>query len=200
MVQTTERPRIFQIGFNKCGTRTLHAFFVRNRISAVHWDEGRLAARMFTNLQFGRRCMDGYDQTAFSDMQLVDNVIVLFGHKLFRELDAQYPKSFFILNTRDLDKWMTSWLSHVSANPNRGSLRARMAKALGISDQELIELRRTEWELHHAAVRQYFGERERFLEFHIERDHPTKLSAFLAPVFPTDPVHYHWAGRTEIAT
>ena len=136
MVPTTERPRIFQIGFNKCGTRTLHAFFVQNGISAVHWDKGRLAARMFANLHFGRRCMEGYEETAFSDMVLVNNNgVMLFGYKLFRELDAQYPKSFFILNTRDFDKWMTSWLSHVSTNPNRGLLRTRMAQALGISEQ-----------------------------------------------------------------
>ena len=46
--------KIFQIGFNKCGTKTLHHYFSRNGIRSVHWDEGRLAQRMFANLASGK--------------------------------------------------------------------------------------------------------------------------------------------------
>ncbi len=43
-------PRVFIIGFNKCGTRTLHYYFESNGYRAVHWDKGKLARTVFQNL------------------------------------------------------------------------------------------------------------------------------------------------------
>jgi hypothetical protein len=42
--------KIFQIGFNKCGTSTIHHYLRANGVRSVHWDDGRLAQRMFANL------------------------------------------------------------------------------------------------------------------------------------------------------
>ena len=35
--------KIFQIGFNKCGTTSIHRMLVANGINSVHWDKGRLS-------------------------------------------------------------------------------------------------------------------------------------------------------------
>ena len=64
------RPRFFQIGFRRCGTTALAAFFNRCGIPCVHHDKGRLARRMRDNLAAGRAPLDGYDRryAAFTNM------------------------------------------------------------------------------------------------------------------------------------
>ena len=37
-------PRLFQIGFNRCGTKSLARFFEANGLCAAHWERGTLAA------------------------------------------------------------------------------------------------------------------------------------------------------------
>jgi len=35
--------KIFQIGFNKCGTTSIHQFLLNNGIRSVHWEGGKIA-------------------------------------------------------------------------------------------------------------------------------------------------------------
>ena len=56
------RPKVFQIGFNKCGTTSLHQFFQRSGLRSVHWDGGYLAPRMEDNIRAGRRAIAGYEE------------------------------------------------------------------------------------------------------------------------------------------
>ena len=106
--------KIFQIGFNKCGTKTLHHYFSRNGIKSVHWDEGRLAQRMFTNLATGKKLVAGYEQfDVFTDMEFLSKSgIYLEAYKLFPHLTSQYPEALFILNTRNREAWIRSRLEH----------------------------------------------------------------------------------------
>ena len=106
--------KIFQIGFNKCGTRTIHQYFCDNGIRSVHWDEGRLAQRMFKNLSDGESLLAGYEEyDVFTDMEfLSESGVFLEGYKLFPFLAAQYPDAVFILNTRDRESWIRSRVSH----------------------------------------------------------------------------------------
>ena len=106
--------KIFQIGFNRCGTRTLHHYFSRNGLRAVHWDEGRLARRMFANLASGNNLLEGYEQfDVFTDMEYLDDFgTYLEAYKLFPQLAAQYPNAIFILNTRNREAWIRSRLTH----------------------------------------------------------------------------------------
>ena len=53
--------KIFQIGFNRCGTKTIHDYLCANGLQGVHWDKGRLAKRIFTNRQLGRDLISGYE-------------------------------------------------------------------------------------------------------------------------------------------
>ena len=41
--------KIFQIGFNKCATVSLHKFFESNGLKSIHWDKGRLAKTIYKN-------------------------------------------------------------------------------------------------------------------------------------------------------
>ena len=60
----------FQVGFQRCGTTAIAAFFERCGIPAVHCDEGRLAKRMRVNIEAGTRPLAGYDERyrAFTSM------------------------------------------------------------------------------------------------------------------------------------
>ncbi|HEY8698306.1 MAG TPA: sulfotransferase [Rhizomicrobium sp.] len=109
--------RIFQIGFNRCGTRTLSRFFRDNGLQTVHWDEGRLARRLFYNLEEGRPLIDGYaDRDVFTDMEMLTSKVYLEGYKLFPILARENPDATFILNTRDRERWIQSRLAHGAGN------------------------------------------------------------------------------------
>ena len=37
--------KIFQIGFNRCGTGSLYNFFKENGFISIHWDSGEIAKK-----------------------------------------------------------------------------------------------------------------------------------------------------------
>ena len=170
--------RVFQIGFNKCGTRTVHRFLELNGFRAVHWDRGRLARRMYRNLTNGETLINGYDHfQTFSDMEHVTAGFAFEGYKLFPQLAQQFPDALFLLNTRDREDWLASRLSH------RDGAYAQQWKAfIGVSDDaSVIDYWRSDWERHHERVTTFFAKRSvRFLTFDISRDSP----ALIARHFP----------------
>ena len=108
------KPYIFIIGFNKCGTRSFHEFFLKNGFKSIHWDEGNLATSIVNNCQKNIKVLNGYDKKyqVFSDMIYLDHQILIEGNVFFREMDHDYPNSYFIYNTRDIDNWIDSRLAH----------------------------------------------------------------------------------------
>jgi Sulfotransferase domain len=173
--QTMQLPmKIFQIGFNKCGTTTIHHYLRANGVRSVHWDKGKLARRMFANLANGHRLLDGYTEyDAFTDMEYLDGFgTYLEGYKLFPYLAAQYPDAVFILNTRDREAWIRSRLVQKRGYAARQRVHFNVA-----SNQELAEVWRTEWQRHHRRVTEFFaGHTYRFLVCNIETDLPHLLN------------------------
>ncbi len=100
--------KVFCIGFNKTGTNTLTRIFKQLGLKALHKGCGwnRIAyphSRCFHTKWWGdgdREILDQY--TAFSDGE---------NHAL-EVLDSLYPNSKFILNNRNLRKWLLSRLKH----------------------------------------------------------------------------------------
>jgi hypothetical protein len=114
--------KVFQIGFNRCGTRTIHSYFDANRIRSVHWDAGRLARRIFTNLANGDDLLDGYSYfDVFTDMEWLDDAHHCEAYKLFPYFAAQYPDAVFILNTRDREAGSGAVSAIVMGNPPRAT-------------------------------------------------------------------------------
>jgi hypothetical protein len=187
---------VFQIGFNKCGTRAIHRFFELNGFPAVHWDRGNLARVMFRNLTNGESLIKGYGQfDAFSDMEFVTREFAFEGYKLFPRLADEFPDALFVLNTRDREDWVRSRLDH------RDGGYARAWKAvLGVSDDtSLADLWRADWDRHHERVQAFFANAGlRFLKFDIARDSPS----LFAPHFPDrelDLSAYRVRGKTPAA-
>jgi hypothetical protein len=109
-------PYIFVIGFNKTGTTSIHNLFKDNGIPSIHWDQGRLAKMSLINVLKGDRVFCGYDDEfkVFSDIFFRTDKFIWEGNLLFRQMDNDYPGSFFIYNTRNIDDWIKSRIKHSS--------------------------------------------------------------------------------------
>jgi hypothetical protein len=78
--------KYFVIGFNKTATTTFHNLFLKNNLTSQHasqWNTDKYAC--------------------FSDNGDLNN---------YKELDLKYENSIFILNVRELDKWLISRFKH----------------------------------------------------------------------------------------
>jgi hypothetical protein len=175
-------PFIFIIGFNKTATTSLHAFFAGNGFPSVHWDRGRLARRMVENCLDDRPILDGYDREfrVFSDMQAQSSRIRIEANQFFRVLDRDYPGSFFIFNTRDLGKWLSSRSANFITPHGATNLELEMRRLNATDPQEALQLwvrERTEFE---AEVRRYFRHNPKFLAIDIsDPDLPHRISRLI---------------------
>ncbi len=87
------RKKIFAIGFNKCGTTSLHSLFLSLGLSSYHGQAWKTCENM--------SILHSYD--CFSDGIPKD----------LAKLDTVFPGSKFILQLRDLKSWVFSRLAHI---------------------------------------------------------------------------------------
>jgi hypothetical protein len=168
--------KVFQIGFNKCGTRTVHRFLQLNGFHAVHWDRGHLARSIYRNLTNRDSLISGYEQfDAFSDMEHVTTEFAFEAYKLFPLLAEEFPDALFLLNTRDREDWIRSRLEH-----RDGAYATKWKAVLGIEDDaRLADFWRADWDRHHEHVTTFFTQRSlRFLKFDIANDSPESIARF----------------------
>lgn len=176
------RPRIFLIGFNRCGTTSFHQFFLANQISSVHWYGNELARCLQRNVRCpGLAPLFRIDRwTAFADLIALPGTPwqarspyqgpLIEANRFFPQLHRSYPRSLFILNTRDPDAWLASRFRHDQGRFAEAYRRA-LAPERFLSDAELREHWLRQWRAHHLSVRDFFRVRPkaRFLEFHLDR-------------------------------
>ena len=81
--------KYFVIGFNKTATSTFHNLFKKNNLKSQH------KKSQFWNTS-------KYD--CFSDIRSGDDI--------WKKLDKKYKNAIFILNVRELDKWLISRFKH----------------------------------------------------------------------------------------
>jgi Sulfotransferase domain len=189
--------KVFQIGFNKCGTRTIHQFFRAQGFRGVHWDEGHLAQALFRNLSNGYDLLRGYEEfDVFTDMECVTREYALEGFKLFPFLARDYPDALYILNTRDREDWIKSRFHH-----GNGHYLKKWKRILDIEDDAaLADVWRVDWDRHHARAQEFFaGKPYRFVKFDIAKDSPERI-ANLIPEHRLDITRYYQVGRTKSKT
>ncbi|MBW3560800.1 MAG: hypothetical protein KY449_13775 [Proteobacteria bacterium] len=188
--------KIFQIGFNKCGTRSLNHFFEKNGLLAVHWQGGRLALQIQSNVDEGRPALEGLpDAVFYSDLEGPKHHPKLIeAFKLFDRIYEAEPWAYFILNTRNIDKWIASRMNH-----NLGGYAQRHLRLLGLSSLvDLEEHWRKDWITHHEQVLDFFKDRKnQLLVFDIERHDGTDLVEFFKHEFVLTPRHYRQRGKTK---
>ena len=212
------RPRIFQIGFNRCGTTTIHHFFENNGLRSIHWARGSIAAGIEAARIEGKPLLhyvDGYQ--VYCDMEFmrenhaegymsrrpftklyenlgktrIDKPIYAFEY--FRELDQQYPGSRFILNTRDIEKWIRSRMEFL----HLGYFFCTHGDDVHDSRADLEKCWKNHWRTHLESVREYFIERpEALLEFDIEKEGPGKIISFFND-YDLDSGKWGWHNKRE---
>jgi len=194
------RPRIFQIGFNRCGTKSLSLFFERQGFKVAHWKGGTVAASIELARRQAKPLLHHVPQyDVYTDMEKINisklrqqllpkkvfrKVLAhmdaeenspICAFKYFRELDEQYPGSRFILNTRSVDRWVQSRL-RFNDRKYRSCIHG---DEVHHSEAELGACWEKEWHDHHEAVRRHFdGRPADLLTLDIESDGGQELVDF----------------------
>lgn len=163
--------KVFCVGFQKTGTTSL-----QYALSLMGY---RVAGN------FSAKDLGGADAIRDRAMELAPSFDA-FGDNpwsvLFRELDAAYPGSKFILTTRDPDRWYASVCKHFGKGTSK--MREWIYGAASPIDNREAYVSRLE--RHTQEVRAYFADRPNdFLEFDVAQgDGWDKLCAFLSKPVP----------------
>jgi hypothetical protein len=183
--------KIFQIGFNKCGTLSLwNLFNSYSKLKAIHWDYGNLAQKIYSNVYSDNHLpLDSYENyTYFGDMECFikeQNVIkyIQIYKDFFDILDINYPESLFILNTRNMDNWIRSRTNHSFVDTDNNTIQyIDLFKKVYNTNikSEIIKIWKNDWKEHHNNIKKYFHRNiHRLFVFNIEKDSPDKLFNFL---------------------
>lgn len=193
--------KIFQIGFNKCGTTSFYNLFKGSGYNCAHyWVEVNLLSSKkdirpteiyyFNGVKDSRKYIllaDLFEYNKENDLPLLHGLnddIILYGDMEnaekniyshvsdFKLLDQQYPNSKFILNTRSMEKWVESRNNH----PEYLSTCMNNYKCTAL---EVFKHWKKEWINHHKNVTDYFAGRDNLLMFNLETDSFEKIASFL---------------------
>ena len=190
--ELTATRRIYVIGFNRCGTRSLTTAFKQAGIGCVHWDRNQLMLAILSDLRrHGRINLQTHypGSNAFLDFIHVPehgkngDHILTEGTLLHQHLIDSDPDAYFILNTRSVEGWLASRCRHLNGSfleIYRQHLSRIKGRELNVDDV-LLEWR-CMWHKAHAEILSRF-QREphlRSLVFDIEHTPYNNLKQFLA--------------------
>ncbi|MBK1636243.1 sulfotransferase [Rhodovulum adriaticum] len=194
-------PRVVQVGFNKCGTRSLARLFEGAGHKALHhkhrppFRKSQTAARILRdNLAAGRPALAGIEgYTFYSDLIHVTPTEYFEGNTAFRQILRDYPGTILLLNLRDREAWIASRLRH-----GHGEFARRAMAALNLPDQDaLVAKWRADWDTQIAALRSEMADRpDQLIEFDLDRDPVEKLVAAL-PAYGLNPADWGDTGRSR---
>jgi hypothetical protein len=188
--------KIFFIGFNKCGTTSIHHFLKAQGVRSAHYTQDNENLALEIEKRLGSPSLKEFldRSTAYSDICYFTNDIIVEGNRHFREFERLYPEAYFVLNDRDVDAWIESRCRQVSVK--RGGLLNRAMVYYGTGADEVRKIWRRQHEQHVASVLGHFSTSARFLHFRIDRDPVRILTEFLAPSFLLDASNWEIRNRT----
>ena len=134
------------------------------------------------------------DVVFFSDMEYIkDNKDPLYVAPIFfKQLARDYPNSYFILNTRPKNNWLTSRILH-----GDGSYLKDISNKLNLSEEEVVANWSLQWDQHHNRVKSFFKHLPgRLIIFDIEKDNISKIIDFFSPLGKLKSIHYKHKGKT----
>jgi hypothetical protein len=185
--------KVFQIGFNKCATRSISHFFKRHGFEVADWERGEIARALKSDIDSGRAPLAAWDKVnVFTDMESVERGRIIEGYKYFRELASAYPQALFVLNTRNVETWIRSRHAH-----GKGAYTAAYAIFLGLgTDAEVFRYWRIDWFHHHLEVLRYFSELGRPRLFVWDIDSPDFVTLGQIAGMEFDPAKWPHRGKT----
>jgi len=192
--------KIFQIGFNKCGTTAIAKYYEARGLRAAHYESGNLAKMIQHNIDTDRHILNNVAQfDVYTDMVYIDDDVHIEAFKHFREIDTQVQDAKFILNVRNKKNWIDSCFRHPR-------FAERMKSVYGYAtDEEVRAHWNNDWDRHIETVRNHFTGCN-LLVFDIEKDSMSKIGKFAGIKeiqLPADKVRhnytpgslYRWLGR-----
>ena len=201
--------KIFVIGFNKCGTRSLANVFDRSGIGCVHWDNNNLVNYIIKDIrETGLINLDSYypGSNAFTDIiycnknNTKDDIQIIEIFEFIEKLIESYPDAYYIVNTRNVEDWLISRLNHERGNfayiykcflSNKYSIE--------YSDKMLVEYWRYIWHRHHYKLLNKFKNSShiKYLFFDIDKTEYKDLVIFLEEDYQLLGERLPVAGRTS---
>ncbi len=172
-------PKVFGIGLGRTGTKSLSMALDVLGFTVIHYPIGETIYKEMTSGKFNFSILDEFDG-------ITDITVSAY----FRELDALYPGSKFVLTVRERESWLNSmeqhWLNkpvHDSeTGPSETQMRIRRflrATVYGIytfNRERLANVHR----VHEEQVREHFKGRDNLLVMDVTQgDGWEKLCAFL---------------------
>lgn len=199
--QNKSLPKVVQVGFNKCATRSLAQLFEHSGHRAVHYNtkprfgfRRHLALLIEKNLADGKKAFSGLEGYVFySDLVYQSDRRTVEIFKRFREILHDYPDTILLLNTRNREDWIKSRVKH-----GHGDYIRRVMATNGFrTEEECKEYWRRDWDAHLADVRQFMADKPgQFIEFNIDTDDVDKLVHFFS-AYKLDPSAWGDTGRSR---
>lgn len=168
--------KIFLIGPNRCATTTFHTFFKAQGLRSIHWREQEtILAREIELRRHDDEALRAFLSrwTVFSDFVYLTDEVFLESHTLYEQYQRIFPDAYFILNDRDVERWIASRLRH-----REGGFLERYCSVRGCGKDDAIQQWREDFLAHRSAALAYFKGHPRFLHFNIDKDdHSTFVEA-----------------------
>lgn len=184
--------KVFFIGFNRCGTASFMELFEEIGVGTVHWDQNRLClALKELNAGYKQILDDVYPgSSVFSDMinvpahGLRNPNELIEGNKYFEDLADVYENAYFILNTRNIDNWVSSRMKYGGGDFARQYMKhlRYLFPNREVTKDYVAEYWKELWVNHHKNVELFFAKNSEmnFLKFNIETDPFVVFKNFLA--------------------
>lgn len=166
-------PRVVQIGFHKCGTRSLERLFrqaghrvVKFKLRRPFRRSRNAALLIRQNLEAGRKAFAGMeDFTFYADLIYQTEQDAFEPIRHFREILRDYPDTVLLLNVRNREDWIRSRLRH-----GHGEFLRRVMRQRGVDSAEQVAAAwRQEWDDHLEDVRSFMAVRpSQLVEFDLD--------------------------------
>ncbi|KPA10689.1 hypothetical protein MHK_009104 [Candidatus Magnetomorum sp. HK-1] len=166
--------RIYQIGFNKAGTKSLCYYLEKNGIPTIHYDKGKLSSTIIRNAKAGRPLFYEYEAfQGFTDMEhMTDNGQQRYAsEEFFEQMYNEDPDGLFILNVRPIVDWINSRAKH-------GRYLIRAMEAHNKTEEEIFAMWREEFITHVEKVSRFFAGKDNFLMFDLSKHDGQYLTDF----------------------
>ncbi len=194
-------PRVVQVGFNKCATRSLTNLFAGSGHLSAHHKFKHLLAKnqniallMRENIRVGRKVFHGFDHHVFyADLMWQSKSETYEAFKDFRRILDDYPDTILLLNTRERENWIKSRATH-----GHGTFLQMVMQAEGFrAEAECLEFWRQDWEAHLADVRAFMASKPaQLVQFDSDAQSVDDLVAML-PAYHLDASAWGDVGRSR---
>ncbi|NRD89513.1 hypothetical protein C8024_08750 [Sphingopyxis sp. BSNA05] len=177
--------KIFIIGPNRCATTSFHRFFHRNGLRALHCRIGSMyLAREIRDRLGDDEALKAFLSrwTVYSDFVYLTDDEHYEAHDLYETYARLFPKAYFILNDRDVDRWVGSRLSF------KDDFLPRYLSVHGGTAQEAEAKWRKQFAQHREAALAFFAGHPRFI--HVPIDRKVQSGSAIDPVIEMMRPHF----------